>query len=275
MAGTVVAESVVCVFRLSLYFFIGRKLKSFPFSVSRIELDARGHRLYAQGVNDSFVHSIEITSGIVIQTIGTPNVSTIIGRQTFAVSPCSSSLFKTCTDLKIVCWNLTQSKAIAFKLPIFGHRSFISSISYHPSRFVCACTIYGDRTGTCVLLMNCEHMERSPEPVAINMETIDDYEDEMNEMLELPAMKKSLTTAKVFGAFGNILNHIDDLFALAISSSNRTDDYKQRHQLETSKTVDQSDDSNHTFTVERTSKVDIENDDERTFSIKNSDDYES
>lgn len=199
--------------------------------MSKIELDASGHRLYAQCVNDPLIHSIEITSGIVIQSIGESHAQSTVGRQTFTFSPCGSLLFKSNGATKIVCWNQLNDNVVnTLKLPVSGARAFISSLVYHPTKFLFACTVYGDTKGICMLLLNHDSSNQMEQP----LQTIpDDNDDTCNEQIELP-MPKTMPAARTFGTFGNILNRIDDLFALAIKNPNCTDDYKQRKQLEIS-----------------------------------------
>lgn len=210
-------------------------MKSFPFSVSKIELDTKGHRLYAQGINDPFIHSIEITSGVVIQSIGDSHVQCIVDRQTFAVSTCDSILFKSNGASKIVCWNqLNNNDVHTLKLPISGGRAFISSLMYHPTKFSLVCTIYGDTKGTCLLLMGYENEKRMQQPLPSNQHVNHCDDKESNERIEIPSPKKFVPATRTFSTFGNILNRIDDLFALAMNSPNCTDDYKQRKQLEIS-----------------------------------------
>lgn len=202
--------------------------------MSNIELDAKGYRLYVQGVNDSLIHSIEITSGIVIQTIGESHVQCSIGRQTFTVAPCGSMWFKSIDGAKIGCWNQSNADAVnTLKLPIVGGRAFISSLIYHPSKLLLACTIYGDTKSTCILLMGCENINGMHQPLQ-TIQNDNDHDETVSAYIEMPSSKKLVPAARTLGTFGNILNRIDDLFALAIKSPNRTDDYKQRKQLEIS-----------------------------------------
>lgn len=263
--------------------------------MSKIELDAKGHRLYAQCVNDPLIHSIEITSGIVVQSIGEPHAKCAVGRQTFAFSSCGSLLFKANAGAKITCWNqLNDDDVHTLKLPIASGRAFISSLIYHASKFWLACTVYGDKTS--LLLLGYENN---------GYEMHEPLQSIQNEKIEPPT--KAVPIPRTFGTFRNILSRIDDLFALAMKSTNCTDDYKQRKQLEISlqqlkapihllssdligsevaldstnstdaehnekpKIEDHTDSSstqsNHTFTLEKASK----SDDDHTFTVENSD----
>lgn len=270
--------------------------------MSKIELDAKGHRLYAQGVNDPFIHSIEITTGIVVQSIGEPHAQSAVGRQTFAFSTCGSLLFKANTGAKITCWNqLNDDDVNTLKLPIAGGRAFVSSLIYHVSKFWLACTVYGDAKGTCLLLLG--HENNSSNDMHQPLQPNQNDHDATGEGSELPT--RAVPLPRAFGTFGNILSRIDDLFALAMKSTNCTDDRKQlemslqqlkapicllssdlndsevahdstnsteaEHNNENPKIDDHTDSSstqsNHTFTLEKAS----ESDDDHTFTVENSD----
>lgn len=212
-----------------------RKLNSFPFSINQIELDAKGHRLYVQGVNDPSIHSVETTSGIVIQSIG--GDQSCAGRQTFTFSSCGSLLFKSSGAGKILCWNqLNDEHVNTLKLPIAGGRTFISSLVYHPSTFLLVCTVYGDTNGACMLILSHEINQMNALPVQTfqNDEHHDDGTIEQKLCIEDESSKAIMPAAKTFGTFVNILSRIDDLFALAMKRPNCTDDYKQRKQMEIS-----------------------------------------
>lgn len=189
-----------------------------------------------QTIKDPIIYSIEIISGTVIQSIGEQNAQRTNVHKPFTLSPCGSHLF-TSNNNAIECWHCLNDKKMAqIQISISLDSTFISSLSYHPNKFLMACSVYGDASNVCMLLLNYENNDLNQMNDS-NLSNYDRSNDLDRDLMALErwncARAKTLyENGNTLHTFNNILNRIDDLFFMAIKSPNRTDDYKQRKQYD-------------------------------------------
>lgn len=198
-----------------------------------MEFHVKIHHLYVQCFNDPIIYVIEATSAIVIQTIKVTNEEMISLeiRNTFTVSPCDALIFTKCPkEDQIKCVQITNQEKIGqFRIPIsLATRKYtVTSMSYHPTKNLIACTIFGDSISSCLFLMynDTDGLSKLHETSRLdevrnsdgnifeemqNIQTLDMFDG--NEIKSGPAL-------------ASILNRIDDLFSIAIQSPKHTNDY--------------------------------------------------
>lgn len=199
-------------------------------------------RIYIQCANDSKIHSLETSSGIIIQSLGgTENLSVHDkNMQTqLAISACGSIIFSTINN-EITVWNhFSETKLNTIKLtaqPVnlieIDKNTFISSISIHPkANHLLCCTMYGGSDlKISMFLFNNKSDSITNEVISVHANEFIENTQE-NERAAVDRWRK--IRQEIFAddqnieTFDNILERIDDLFHMAIKSPNHTDDYKE------------------------------------------------
>lgn len=218
-----------------------RKIKIFPKSIARIELHAKSNRMYVQCINDPLVYAIEITSAVVIQTIkyADEGHTSLDTRNTFTVSPCESLLFTKCpSEDQIKCIRVSNEEQFGqMRIPIsLATRKYsVTSLTYHPSKNLIACSIFGDVISSCLFVMynesdvmKKEHDSRYEDDLQHDIHALEEWHNgrsqEFGDTAEVGI--KSI-------AIDSILNRIDDLFFMAIRSPQQddTDQFKEMQQF--------------------------------------------
>lgn len=181
-----------------------------------------GYRLYAQC--NGFLHIFDIKSEEKDKIIGEISTKSL-NRDFFGISY-DSLAFITSSSIKknIDCWNLqAETKLDTIELPMQSKFSFISSITHHPLKKMLACTVYRDLKN-CLYIMRYENKSR--------MTDTNDRRHSNGMSLKKFERKIIKEHTENSETFQSILSWLDNLFRLAINSPNRTDDYKQRKQIQ-------------------------------------------
>lgn len=204
--------------------YLHRKIKIFPNGIVRIELHTKSNRLYVQCVNDPLIYVIETTSAIVVKTMKFLNDDPIKAdtRSTFTISPCGSLIFtKSPHENQIKCIRISnEMHAEQFRLPIsiITKTYAVTSLSYHPTKDLIACAIFGDLIQSCMFLF-CNSVDDANNIGTPSIQTENnahDYDPMMN--LQEYYNVQSHDTINTDG-IKSILNRIDDLFFMAVRSS--------------------------------------------------------
>lgn len=203
-------------------------------------------RLYAQCGNDTFIHCIEITSGIIIQSYGEIYSATsphaMQKHKKFTVSACGSLVFNA-QNAKILCWNyLNEQKCGELHIPPTSVESntFISTMDYHPNLLLMVSSIYGENNNTSICLMSYEN-DDNKSLHDINITSDYNVENELEQdLLALERWHRIRQNVlendeKAINTFDKIIDRIDNLFNIAIKKPNHTDDYKQQIQCKVDK----------------------------------------
>lgn len=201
-------------------------MKVFPTSILRIELHPKSNRIFVQCLNDPLIYVIDITSAIVTQTIKTA----LETRQTFTISPCGTFIFTNCMNNdQIKCIHILDAKeGTHFRLPISltAQKYLITSLTFHPTKNIIACTLFGSLMDFCLYLMYHDngniHEKSIAEDLRLNLNFIDQWNGLRS--------KDSI----IFGseAIEAILHRIDDLFCIAIQSPKHFAEYEQLKQMQ-------------------------------------------
>lgn len=198
-----------------------------------MEFHAKIHHLYVQCFNDPIIYVIEATSAIVIQTIKVTNEEMISLeiRNTFTVSPCDALIFTKCPkEDQIKCVQITNQEKIGqFRIPIsLATRKYtVTSMSYHPTKNLIACSIFGDSISSCLFLMYNDTDGISKLHETSRLDEVRNLDGNIFEEM------RNIQTLDMFDgneiksgpALASILNRIDDLFSIAIQSPKHTNDY--------------------------------------------------
>lgn len=217
-----------------------RNIKIFPKSITRIELHAKSNRLYAQCINDPFVYAIEITSGVVIQTIkyADEGHASFELRNTFTVSPCGTLIFTKClNEDQIKCIRVSNDEQIGqFRIPIsLATRKYsVTSLTYHPDKNLMACSIFGDVINSCLFMMYSECDSRKEEHDFVNRYDVD-LEPNFHTLDEWRTNRTHAINGDDFNTgigIKSILNRIDDLFFMAIRSPQNDDGIDQFKEMQ-------------------------------------------
>lgn len=218
-----------------------RKIKIFPTSVIRMELHAKCHHLYVQCFNDPLIYTIETESAIVIQTIKTTaeEMISLENRNTFTASPCGLLIFTKCPqEDQIKCIRISNQEAIdQFRIPISltTRKYTVTSLSYHPTKNVIACTIFGDLISSCLFLMyngtedtnkQYENAGRFDRDTDLNSNIFEELRRD-NRSFDMFNSNENQSEP----AFVSILNRIDDLFCMAIQSPKHTNEYDRLNDM--------------------------------------------
>lgn len=205
-----------------------------------MEIHPFDERLYVQCNNDTLVHCLELTSGIVIRSWGEPNkinLPLVVQKhRKFTISACGSLLFTTQND-QIHCWNyLDDEKCDELKIISKSNESkaFISTMHYHPNLLLMVCSIYGEDNTISICLMSYENEGDD----LLNEIKINEGNNENELEQDLLALERwhrirqnvLENDEKAINTFDKILDRIDNLFKMAIKKPNRTDDFKQEIQ---------------------------------------------
>lgn len=175
--------------------------------ISNIQLHPTIGNMY---VNDEqSIKSIEIRSGIVIQSFGTKFLDRNNTR--FTISPCGSILFSS-TSNEIISWNLVDGSQISeIIVPISkSYRCYISSLDYHPHDHLLCATVYGPNGG--LYLFGCKILIEPPITQNSNL-AVNEKEKTVN----------SIVPNNEYTDLAKIIQKIDDIFLLP---QNKTDDLK-------------------------------------------------
>lgn len=210
---------------VSIFFFF-RKIKFFPTSITQIDLHVKSNRLYVQCIDDPLIYTIETTSAIVIQTIKyTDDIDGMQMRNTFTTSPCGSLVFTTSAD-QIKCFRLSDGVCVGqIRIPIslMVKKYAVTSLTYHPTKNVIACSIFGSLIHSCLFLM-CNESDRlvvERQPFIRNEDDV--YDHSLAEWRNIQSHELTNVGEIKSSAVESILNRIDDLFFLAIRSPKHMD----------------------------------------------------
>lgn len=196
-----------------------------------MDLHVKSNRLYIQCINDPLIYAIETTSAIVIQTVKCTDETDVMPmRNTFTTSPCGSLVFTTnCHEDQIKCFRISDGVCMGqIRIPIslMVKKYAVTSLAYHPSKNVIACSIFGSSIRSCLFLM-CNESDDDKKGRESFIRDEDDYnERELSEWRNIrPQDIMSMSEGKP-AEFESILNRIDELFFLAIRSPNHMKDAK-------------------------------------------------
>lgn len=195
--------------------------------------------MYIQCVKDSRAHCVDLSSGVVIQTLGS-NTNTTTDhkhRTQLAISKCGTIVF-TAVQHEITHWNHFHETKIAetcllaseFDTPELDEGAFISSLAIHPRlNSVMACAIYGHRNTISMVMLNNQPSKLPQTHNAGDDHAIENVEESEREAVDRwrQIRQEIFAEDEHIGSFDDILERIDDLFDMAIKSPNRTDDYKK------------------------------------------------
>lgn len=192
-----------------------------------------------QCINDSVVYAIETTSAEVIQTIKCTDGGHYLleTRNAFTTSPCASLIFTKCpSEDQIKCIRISNGVQIGqFRIPISltTRKYSVTSLSFHPSKNLIACSIFGDMISSSLFLF-CSEADNVKREHDRFSRCEDDFKHDFNALEEWPKIqsKKSTTSGGSSSvAFDSILNRIDDLFFMAIRSPKHTEDTDQFREM--------------------------------------------
>lgn len=203
-----------------------------------MELHVNFHHLYVQCFNDPLIYAIETTSAIVVQTIKTTSeeIISLENQNTFTVSPCGSFIFSKCpNDDQVKCIRTSNEEQIGqFRIPISltTRKYTVTSLNFHPTQNVIACSIFGDQINSCLFLMYNETDATNKQHKTTDRR---DEDRDFNSFAELhnnrPLEMFSNDENQSKPAFVSILNRIDDLFCIAIQSPKHTNDYDRLKEM--------------------------------------------
>lgn len=210
-----------------------RKIKIFPTGVLVIELHPKLNRLYVQCVNDPILYVIETTSAVVIQTMqlsddiqSFPNASE---RKLFTISPCGSLIFTNLSHHeKIDCFQLSHAEKIGqFLVPLsIAARSFkVTSIAFHPTMNLMACTVFGDLIDSSIFLAYHDDGKA-------NMPAKYD-KNEFSLASELYGPRSNVPIISSSNTIASILEQIDHLFFMAVHSPKSINDLERLKKMQT------------------------------------------
>ncbi|XP_031640642.1 jouberin-like [Contarinia nasturtii] len=199
---------------------MSRKIKIFPKGIFRIEMHVKSNRLFVQC--DPLIYVIETTSAVVVRTIKLLSDDHIEPEihDTFTISPCGSLIFmKSPYENQIKCIRISNEEHVGqFRLPIslITKTYTVTSLSYHPTKDLIACAIFGDLIHSSMFLW-CNGVD--------NVSTFDPpNEDDAHTKYDTMFNSQecyNVKTQETITADGikSILNRIDDLFFMAVRSS--------------------------------------------------------
>lgn len=237
---------------LTIHRFIYRRMKVFPTSILRIELHPKSNRIFVQCLNDPLIYGIDITSAIVTQTIE----AGLETRRTFTISPCGTFIFtNVINDDRIGCIRiLDANERTHFRLPISltTRKYSITSLTFHPTKNIIACTSFGSSMNFCLYLMYHDngHEKSIGEDLRHDLYSIDQWKG-------LRSEESAICGSEALEA---ILHRIDDLFCIAIQSPKHFAKYEQLKQMQMDlekfqqplRHLNMDDTSSHqTFTLEK------------------------
>lgn len=199
-------------------------MKVFPTSILRIEWHPKSNRIFVQCLNDPLIYGIDITSAIVTQTIETA----LETRHTFTISPCGTFIFTNgIKDDQIECIRiLDANERTHFRLPISltTRKYLITSLTFHPTKNIIACTLFGSSMNFCLYLMHHDngHEKSIGEDLRLDLHSIDQWNG-------LRSKESAICGSEALEA---ILHRIDDLFCIAIQSPKHFAEYEQLKQMQ-------------------------------------------
>lgn len=234
----VLSRFVLYCLSLSLSFFVlFRKIKIFPTGVVIIELHPKLNRLYVQCINDPLLYVIETTSAVVIQTMqlsnDIPQFPNASERKLFTISPCGSFIFTNVShDDKVDCFQLSNEENIGkFLIPSsIAARSFkVTSITYHPTLNLMACTVFGDLIDSSLFLAYHDNGKTNMTPkYPQHIDTID-----FSVSSGLYGSKSNVPIISSSNTVASILEQIDHLFFMAVQSPKSINDLERLKNMQT------------------------------------------
>lgn len=195
-----------------------------------------------QCVNDPLIYAIETTSAIIVKTIRFADDyhNTLELRNTFTISPCGSLIFTKCAhDDQIKCIRISNEEVMGqFRIPISltTKQYAVTSLSYHPSKDLIACSIFGDTIHSCLFLLchETDDINKRQGSIIQNKDDIN-WEHDLN-TLQQWYNNRSYDMTNIDGvneiALDSILNRIDDLFFMAIRSPKIVSDNDQFKEMQ-------------------------------------------
>lgn len=216
-----------------------RSINTITVGIRNMVIHPSGNRMYIQCVKDARAHCIDLSTGVVIQTLGS-NTTNILSdhkhRTQLAISKCGTIVF-TSTKHEIIHWNHfhetrvmeTNLLANEFNMNELDETTFISSLTIHP-RFnsLVACTLYGHGNKLPMIILNNQPSKLSSSQINADDLIENVLENEREAIDRWRQIRQEIfANDEHIGTFDNILERIDDLFNMAVTSPNRTDDYKK------------------------------------------------
>lgn len=200
-------------------------MKVFPTSILRIELHPKSNRIFVQCLNDPLIYVIDITSTIVTQTIET-DLGT---SRTFTISPCGTFILTNGrNEDQIKCIRILDAKeSTHFRLPISltTRKYLITSLTFHPTKNIIACTLFGKSMNFCLYLMYHDNRNIHEKSIGENLRFDSTSIDQWNGF--------RFEESARFGseALDFFLQRIDDLFRIAIYNPKHFTEYEQLKQV--------------------------------------------
>lgn len=200
-------------------------MKVFPTSILRIELHPKNNRILAQCLKDPLIYVIDITSAIVTQTIETAPET-----RRFTISPCGTFIFTNgINDDKINYIRILDAKESKhFRLPISltTRKYLITSLTFHPTKNIIACTLFGSSINFCLYLMYHDNENIHEKSIGENLR------HDLHSINQWNGLRSK--ESAIFGseALEAILHRIDDLFCIAIQSPKHFAEYEQLKQMQ-------------------------------------------